>query len=144
VRLPGQVEGARHRAPVQHVDVVPTLLELLGVEPDGAALEGRSLVPLLEGEPLPDGLAYAAIDTLRSVTDGRRKLILDLRQGTGEMYDLAADPGERRDVARDPRSAGALRRLRAELRGWIARTEGEAGLGLSEEAQRRLEALGYL
>lgn len=144
VRLPGQVEGARHRAPVQHVDVVPTLLELLGVEPEGAALEGRSLVPLLEGEPLPDGLAFATIDTLRSVTDGRRKLILDLRRGTREMYDLAADPGERHDVARDPRSAAALRRLRAELRGWIARTEGETGLGPSEEAQRRLEALGYL
>ena len=69
---------------------------------------------------------------------------MDLREGTRAMYDLADDPGERRDVIRDARSAAALRRLRAELRGWIARTEGEAGLGLSEEAQQRLQALGYL
>jgi arylsulfatase A-like enzyme len=134
----------RHGASVQHVDLVPTLLDLLGVEPKNDALEGRSLVPLLEGESLPEALAYATIDSLRSVTDGRSKLILDLREGTREMYDLAADPGERRDVIRDARSAATLRRLRAELRGWIARTEGEAGLGLSEEAQQRLQALGYL
>ena len=144
VRLPRQVDGVRHGESVQHVDVVPTLLDLLGIEPQGAELEGRSLVPLLEGESLPEALAFATIDSLRSVTDGRSKLILDLREGTREMYDLAADPGERRDVIRDARSAAALRRLRAELRGWIARTEGESGLGLSEEAQQRLQALGYL
>ena len=55
------VEPARIPALVHHVDVVPTLLELIGLPelPDAA---GLSLVPLLrDGEPLPERTLFADI-----------------------------------------------------------------------------------
>ena len=53
VRAPGLAPG-RHRDPVGHVDVLPTLLELAGLPvPEG--LRGTALGPLLrEGRPFPD------------------------------------------------------------------------------------------
>ena len=48
IRLPGQTEGIRVSTPVQHIDVMPTLLEALGlVSP--ATVEGRSLLGLATG-----------------------------------------------------------------------------------------------
>ncbi len=60
VRVPLYVKtpknwGVSHRtveAPVSHLDIAPTLLEIAGVEPL-ARLDGRSLVPLLRGNPPP-------------------------------------------------------------------------------------------
>jgi arylsulfatase A-like enzyme len=57
VRLPPQLTGSlrlqetprRVRAPVSQIDVVPTLLDLMG-QPVPAGLQGESLRPLLEGE----------------------------------------------------------------------------------------------
>ena len=143
LRLPRQRQGVRHVAAVQNLDLVPTLLDLLGErEAGGGALEGRSLVPLLEGRTLEAGLSFGAIGVLRSVNDDRHKLIHNLRRGTWELYDLAADPGERRNLAREDRRTFA--RLRTALLDWIARVEGEEGLERSQEAEKRLEALGYL
>ncbi|MDH3403811.1 MAG: sulfatase [Acidobacteriota bacterium] len=52
LRLPGQTAGARVAAPVETVDLVPTLLELFALAPPGP-LPGRSLLPVLAGKPLP-------------------------------------------------------------------------------------------
>jgi arylsulfatase A-like enzyme len=49
VRLPRQQSSQRVRAPVSQIDVVPTLLDLLG-QPIPDHLQGESLRPLLEGE----------------------------------------------------------------------------------------------
>ena len=52
VRLPGQAASRRVRAPVSQIDVVPTLLDLLG-QPIPEGLQGESLRPLLEGDQAP-------------------------------------------------------------------------------------------
>ncbi len=53
VRLPGGAQGGlRIQDQVQLVDLMPTLLELCGLEPDRPLLHGRSLAPLLEGQSL--------------------------------------------------------------------------------------------
>ena len=52
VKLPGQRECIRVNGPVGHVDLVPTLLEAMGQAiPD--ELEGRSLLPLMNGSAEP-------------------------------------------------------------------------------------------
>ncbi len=52
LRVPGVLQGGRHAHPVSQIDLVPTLLDLLGERvPDG--LPGRSLRPLWEGNEKP-------------------------------------------------------------------------------------------
>jgi arylsulfatase A-like enzyme len=47
LRLPGQTRGRRVTGPVSQIDVVPTLLDLMG-QPIPSHLQGQSLKPLLE------------------------------------------------------------------------------------------------
>jgi arylsulfatase A-like enzyme len=92
---------------VAHVmDVLPTLAELASAEPlselEGRTLrrpEGRSLVPLLRGEP------YAGHEVLyweheggRAVREGDWKLAA-LPDGEWELFDLSTDRSESRDVS---------------------------------------------
>jgi len=53
IRLPGQTAGRRVARPVSQIDMVPTLLDLMGAERPGH-LEGQSLRPVLEGGPEPE------------------------------------------------------------------------------------------
>jgi arylsulfatase A-like enzyme len=51
---PGIAAGQRRAEPVSMVDLLPTICELVGADiPDG--VQGRSLAPLLAGEPAPPG-----------------------------------------------------------------------------------------
>ena len=75
---------------------------------------------------------------LRSVRDGRWKFI-DAPEP--ELYDLSADPGERSNLS--PRSRPRARALRRELNGRPQRRRVSAA-PLSDEARRRLSALGYV
>lgn len=53
IRYPGQRKPKAHTDFVSSVDVMPSVLELLGVKPP-AGMDGRSWVPLLKGEAQPD------------------------------------------------------------------------------------------
>lgn len=99
--------GAGRRVPdlVQHVDLVPTILELVKA-PFPGNLRGRSLTPLLDGtghlseQPVyseaPYGSRHFGWSALAAVTDGRYAYINAPRE---ELYDLRQDPGERQNVA---------------------------------------------
>jgi arylsulfatase A-like enzyme len=54
LRLPGQTRGRRVAGPVSQIDIVPTLLDLLG-QPASPALPGKSLRPHLEGSAAREG-----------------------------------------------------------------------------------------
>ena len=133
--------------PVQNLDVAPTLLDYAGVAAGGAPLEGRSLRPLIEGEGAPTtSLAFAQQNALRSVTDGRHKLVYDLREERYTLFELETDPGEQVDVLAERRREFSA--LAAALREHITMVEGadsrERSLERAEESRRALEALGYL
>ncbi|HYO14757.1 MAG TPA: sulfatase [Thermoanaerobaculia bacterium] len=146
VRVPG-VAPRVVSAPVRNLDLVPTLLDYAGIETAGFPFEGRSLRPLIEqGEEDDPRYQLASQATFRSTSDGRFKLIHELKSGRFWLYDVAADPEETTDVlARERRS---FHRLRETMTAWLARTEGEGAAGESvrkaEEAEARLKALGYL
>ncbi|HYH45062.1 MAG TPA: sulfatase [Thermoanaerobaculia bacterium] len=148
LRAPGIAPGVR-QVQARNLDLVPTLLDLLGMptEGEGLALEGRSLVPALrspDSHALSASIQFAAQGALRSASDARHKLIADLAAGTYTLYDLTADPGETRDVLaetvqRDRRAIGLLHRaLREHLARAGARLQG------TQEAEKKLRALGYL
>jgi len=144
--LPGTVIEQR----VGTVDIVPTVLDLLGVEPP-AGLQGRSLAPLLSGGEMPEVELYAenlsphlshGWGELRVLFDGDLKYIHGPRS---ELYDLGADPQELHDLSAE-RADTALR-MRSELEAFI-QSHAVAGVSapqeLSDDVRQRLEALGYL
>ncbi len=149
LRIPGVEATAVSRA-VQNLDLVPTLLDYLGIEA-GYTFEGRSLRTIIKGDieeeaGAADDLQYGIQGALRSTSDGRFKLIQDLAAGTFSLFDLAADPGETVDVLR--RERRAYFRLRDALTGWIGRAEGQGtaaeSLRKAREAEEKLRSLGYI
>ncbi|HXT50038.1 MAG TPA: sulfatase, partial [Thermoanaerobaculia bacterium] len=153
LRGPGVPHGRRVPAVVQNLDVVPTVLDLLGI-PAPPELEGRSLRPLLVGEPAASPaasaaadsrrrLAFSAIGALRSIDDGSFTLITDLRDDAVRLY-AAGDAAQQNDLA--AAHPQEVARLSAALDGWMRQVEGErkASAAAGEESLRRLQALGYI
>lgn len=152
VRFPdGGGAGRKVRGLVENVDVMPTILALAGLESDGPALQGRSLLPLLVGgEGRPRVFAYDKLNPAkRAVRTPDHKLVVDRASGESEFFDLAADPGEARSLPPSELSRTLAREL-AELtaadreRGEILAEAGDGGEALTPEQKGRLRSLGYL
>ncbi len=112
LRVPLVIAGAgipqagvlRGRAHV--IDLVPTVLEVVGLEPAQKDLRGRSLVPMLSGERLEvygdDEAVGFEVGGNAAVYRGRWKVSrVPPPRGDGQwhLYDLSVDPGETRDLA---------------------------------------------
>ena len=164
-RWPGRIEPGESPAPVQLVDVMPTVLELIG-EPVPAGLDGRSLAPWILREPeLP--APRAAFSELRGPNSECERLDLDRHcrlyrysvqterfkfvsseVPPGEvLYDLDVDPAELQDVAAE--HPEELARHRALLKAYLADgrvDEADAGeeQALDPTTRGRLQALGYI
>jgi len=144
LRLPQQRHGERLAGVVENLDLVPTLLDLLGLPIEAQGFEGRSLLPRLDGDRGGDRHAFAMMNRWRAVADDRYKLVTELGSDRWQLFDLSRDPGERRDVKGEAgESQEAFRRLRAALQEQIARTEGPEMSRYTVEAEARLRALGY-
>ena len=145
LRIPGARNPRRVSALAQNLDLVPTVLDYLGVE-TGLPLDGRSLRPLIEsGTPVHDRV-FSAYGDLRAVHAGDYKLLMNLRTEEVELYEMSSDPGETTDVA--GRHPAKVRELQRALSRWIREVEGvsdrEEALRRGEEAVQRLRALGYV
>ncbi len=88
---------------VRAFDLMPTVLELAGVDAGGIDLEAESLAPMLR-QPLGDGPARLVVSTNEWASAVRLwpwKYIRPLppHSGPEQLFDLEDDPGENRDVA---------------------------------------------
>ena len=150
VKLPNsRAAGRRVPDPVQHIDLLPTLLDLAGAEPlEG--LRGRSLRPLLVGDrdPWPTRHIYSEAlypryhfgwSELYALTTAQFRFIKAPRE---ELYDLIADPDERENLA--PRRARTALDMRAALDELLGTGPIEAPAAVSDDVLQRLRALGYL
>lgn len=141
LRFPGDTARRDIRAPVSTMDLFPTLFDALGLKgPDG--VDGASLLPLLRGRPPAERPSverpvfaetdYRLFVHHRMVRAGRHKLVVDLRAGSHQLFDLADDPGELRDrSAIDPKTRERLDGL---LDAWLSaqRTRRDTLRGVSE------------
>ena len=143
ISVPGVAAHRPVEAAVENLDIVPTILDYVGLDAPDGGVQGRSLRPLMEGRAIPADFVFSLQYPWASVDDGRRKLISNLTRTDHRLYDLATDPSETSNLAAaDPETVG---RLRAVLAPWLAReVDALAGRTGLEESIAQLEALGYL
>jgi arylsulfatase A-like enzyme len=151
---PGRVE----RGPVSIVDLLPTMLDLLGVPVPPDALGESFAATVQRGEaPAPRDVLFEVdfeplfadneekVSHKRAILREGWKLIRDETSGAVELYDLASDPAESRNVAEQRLE---LRdRLAGDLAEWSqSAAEGQLPAGVVELTARqieRLRSLGY-
>lgn len=147
--------------PVTHVDVFPTLADLMDFPPPPVA-QGLNLAPVVRGEPGTrrnrtlflhhgGGLEDAPHESdKQAVLQPPWKFILWTQKGDRELYNLDKDPGETENLAEAaPERAAAME---AELRDHLERCgsiaapfmEGGGTAGPSPEDLKNMEAYGYL
>lgn len=157
IRLPRAREGGRRiQDPVSLVDLMPTLMDLIGL-PIEDEVTGLSLVPLLRGEELPDRLLFAEYGAApdnwaKSVWDERwRYTEIDVDgRFTAELFDRIDDPREERDVSADHPDLVEFYSAALDLRFGTERrlvqdpAATPAPLDLDPAIADRLRALGYV
>lgn len=150
IRGPGVNPGQQISGLVGLTDLLPTLLDLAGLDPLPSAMHGVSQKPLL------NGTGKSARDRVYAITDPwRAPPTLAVRSTTAKVlyepkltrvYDLTRDPDEMQDIGIVPPE---LRNARAHYAKQIAKvTEHWQGpppkpRQISPPEQQRLEALGY-
>jgi arylsulfatase A-like enzyme len=166
VMVPLIVADPRRRYPLQEVstqvrliDVLPTVADLLGV-PVEPPVEGRSLVPLMEGVETDDRVAVMGNTRRGPPRVGVRAMGFKYVVTTGpdattpplspapperQLYDLTADRAERHNLAAErPELAAELQRL---LDGVPERQPGSEDTVIEDgdaALRDRLRSLGYI
>ncbi len=94
IRKPGQTQGGVCTAPVQLIDMYPTLLELCRL-PKYEIAEGYSLVPLLDKPDIEwNKPALSFYGKGNVAVTGKRYRLIQYENGAREFYDLKTDPNE--------------------------------------------------
>jgi len=89
------------REPVMFMDIMPTIAAAVGATlPQGRALEGRNMLPVLTGKskaPLHESLYWDGAEEKTAVRSGRWKLVNN--PGKTELFDLDQDLSEKNDLS---------------------------------------------
>ena len=154
---PGVRRGHRVAGPISHVDLVPTLAEILELEGLGP-FQGESLRPVLRGrrdEPRARHhyISSTIVHDAEAMIYDRYKLIAATDGASVALYDLEADPRERTDLA--PKRAAIVAELRQAIetmhaeneRAWeqrYLRDHPQLRDKAAKETEENLRSLGYL
>jgi arylsulfatase A-like enzyme len=139
LRIPG-VAPKSIDMPVSLVDVAPTLLSLLGVEP-GTSLDGLDLLPELVPATVPRPQGWSALraraiplyeSEQRGVISWPYKLLWRPEDRVYELFDLEADPKETRDLSESEDA------LRAQL-AWLLSEQPRVELDRTPSGRRARE-----
>jgi arylsulfatase A-like enzyme len=141
--LPGVIPAGRVCSELlTHCDVMPTLLELAGLDcPDAGSLAGRSFADLLGGGtgglPAARGAREQVFvcdeyGPVRMIRDRRWKYVHRYPYGPHELYDLAADPQEKSNLAHQPGHDRVIADLKGRLEEWFHRYVDPARDGVRE------------
>jgi arylsulfatase A-like enzyme len=159
IKLPGQETRRTEESPASLLDIMPTILDTLGILND-RDLDGRSLRPLLAGRAEPGAAAgpanlYQVDWKTRCVgraiaRDGLKLLEIEgnyegVRDET-KLFDTISDPGETVDLSSE--RPAAVKKLSVELDELFTALEDKAIAASENRLDRldkeRLEALGYV
>ena len=119
----GRVESALY----SHYDIMPTLLEYLGIEDHGAAYRpGRSFAGVLAGdkaEPREKVVVFDEYGPTRMIRTAEWKYVHRYPYGPHELYDLVNDPDETENLIEKltGKHLSVREELQAELEAWFLR-----------------------
>jgi arylsulfatase A-like enzyme/Tfp pilus assembly protein PilF len=151
IKLPGSHSVRQVEAPVNLVDVMPTVLRAAGIAVP-AQVQGKNLAALLRGQKeIPASPLYAETylprlhfdwSELRSLQAGGYHFIDSSKP---ELYEVGSDPGETRNLfAERPAMGSELQRKLAEvIRQYTPQQAQAQKTGLDEALAERLKSLGY-
>ena len=129
ISRPGHVpQGVLSTDLLSHYDLMPTLLEYVGVGGSGNTqsdpLPGRSFASLLNGRSMGTNRPVVVLDEYgptRMIRSDTRKYVHRYPDGPNEFYDLVKDPGERSNEIGNPVFTEAIASMRSELEQWFER-----------------------
>lgn len=145
---PGQ-KASRVRADVSHVDIFPTVCDVLGIEKP-AALQGNSLEPFLNGKARKAATIYfEAMEAnlssgwapLRGIIEGGKKYI---DSPIPELYDLEKDFEERTNIAEQADLARYQKRLAEVMKAATSKPGSQGVRKIDRETRDKLRTLGYV
>jgi arylsulfatase A-like enzyme len=124
VRMPG---GKTHTVdtPVSLLDLVPTLLDLAGVDREAMPiLHGESFVPALYGERLDeDRSIFCEMDKTKMVCRGPWKYSTDPEFEIDQLFNLDEDPDELDNLVGNSKYADRIDGFRKEILDWMINTQ---------------------
>jgi arylsulfatase A-like enzyme len=142
VRWPGKIQPARSKAPVQMMDVYPTIVEAVG----GELTPGRfakSLLPIATGQR--DRVRPIAVSEIGDkaplrmmACDARYKYWAD--EDREYLFDLENDPLEQHDLSEVLEHLETLNKMRAKLLLHLRTTQVNRAAGYKSKVQRLREA----
>ena len=114
---PGIPKDEKIAAPVYLQDIMPTSLQLAGVEKP-KQVQFKSLMPLIRGRAKRsyDAIYGGYINLQRMISAGGYKMIYYPKIDKTLLYNLKTDPLEMRNIADDPANARVLRKLKNRLK----------------------------
>lgn len=127
IRIPDG-NARRIAEPRSHIDLAPTILELMGY-PAAKHMRGKSLVPELRGAKAKRRVVVADLtrdnlqDRRRAVIDGDLKLLVAGDDKAFWLFNVAEDPYERRDLVADKAEFERMKRLYFQESARIPNTE---------------------
>jgi len=145
IRWPARLTPRKVEAIAAHIDVVPTLVEATGASlPPGVKIDGRSLLPLLEGDDAdwPERTlylqshrgdepqlfrAFAAISQRYKLTQPLAFSQAPPTDAPFELYDLEADVGEEDDVAAE--HSDIVDKMKQDYEAWFQDVSATRGYG---------------
>jgi len=145
--LPG-AKAARIDANVGHVDIYPTVCEIVGGKKP-AGLQGRSILPFVRGQDLPEQAVYFESLTayynrgwapLRGYIRGQEKY---MDSPIPEVYDLGKDFAEIDNLAPRTDLARARKAFADLVRSQSSPLADEAGQAMDRATAEKLRSLGY-
>ncbi len=167
--FPGRIAPRVDREPVELIDVAPTILQFAGISlPEGKWMQGRSLLPRLNGEAGDeDGFShseagYATAGRWQKVVRSQRHKLIYVpfagpqRHVAGHrqpfaLFDLVSDPGETKNLLAD--EPVIFEQLKREMLAWWIPESFDVLVDVDDtrdekevtpETLEQLKALGYL
>ncbi len=119
IRAPSRLPtGKRIKTIVEEIDVLPTILDLLNIK-ISERIQGRSLVPIINGLSKSSRSAHAEFPNAKMLRTEQWKLVHYLHASYGELYNLQDDPYELKNLYDDPTAATARHEMESALADWL-------------------------